>query len=50
MEDMKALRSAVSSPRIRMAWPRAALAFILALDQSTRRPPMAAYILHQLLT
>jgi len=49
MNGMKALRSAIRSPRIRTAWPRAALAVTMALDQSTRRPPLAAFLLHQLL-
>lgn len=46
---MQTLRTALRSPRIRNAWPRAALAFAMALDQSTRRPPMAALLVQQLL-
>jgi hypothetical protein len=49
MDGMQALRSAIRSPRIRSAWPRAALAVTMALEQSTRRPPLASFLLQQLL-
>jgi hypothetical protein len=46
---MQSIRDALRSPRLRTAWPRAALAVTMALDQSTRRPPVAAYLVQQLL-
>lgn len=46
---MQTIRAALRSPRLRNALPRAALAVTMALDQSTRRPPVAAYLVQQLL-
>jgi hypothetical protein len=46
---MQTIRTALRSPRLRAVWPRAALAVTMALDQSTRRPPVAAYLVQQLL-
>ncbi len=45
---MQALRTVLRSPGLRSAWPRAAVAFAVALDQATRRPPVTA-LLHGLL-
>lgn len=46
---MQTLRAVLGSPRLRSAWPRAALALAMALDQSTRRPPVASLLVKQLL-